>query len=167
MHRCVWPAGFVIIAISLGTFFADAAAADRTFQLAQNATAAADAPPRPASVAGTQNLVPTNSPEQIRRAQAELRRLDCLKGRIDGKLGDQTREAVKKFWAMAKQAAADVNITDELISNLAERGDNFCRPPRRFFGFGGHSMPPVFAPGARPDFVPPATVRPPSPNAEH
>ncbi len=167
MHCCVWPAGLAIIAISLGTFSADAAAADRISQLAQNAIAAADAPTRPASVAGTQDLVPANSPEQIRRAQAELRRLDCLKGRIDGKLGDQTREAVKKFWAMAKQPAADVNITDELISNLAERGDNFCRPPRRFFGFGGHSMPPLFAPGARPGFVPPPAVRAPSPDAEH
>jgi peptidoglycan hydrolase-like protein with peptidoglycan-binding domain len=108
--------------------------------------------------------VPANLPEQIRRAQAELRRLDCLKGRIDGRLGDQTREAVQKFWAMAKQPAATVNITDELISSLAERGDNFCRPPRRFFGFGGHALPPLFAPGARPGVVAPTTVRPPSPD---
>jgi peptidoglycan hydrolase-like protein with peptidoglycan-binding domain len=112
-------------------------------------------------------LAPANSREQVRKAQTELRRLDCLKGRINGKLDDHTREAVKKFWAMAKQPAVDVKITDELISNLAERGDNFCRPPRRFFGFGGRSLPPLFAPGARPGFVPPAAVRPPSPDAEH
>src|SRR5262249_40461290 len=132
---------------------------------AQNAVDAADAPARPASVAGAP--APANSPEQIRRAQTELRRLDCLNGRINGKLNDQTREAVKKFWAMAKQPAVDVRITDELISSLAERGDNFCRPPRRFFGFGGRSMPPLFAPGARPGIVPPTAVRPSSPDVEH
>ena len=109
----------------------------------------------------------TNSPEQIRKAQTELRRLDCFNGRIDGKLGDQTRQAVKKFWASAKQPVVEVNITDELISNLAERGDNFCRPPRRFFGFGGRpggnlGLPPPFLPGARPGSVP---AQPPSPSA--
>ncbi len=102
--------------------------------------------------------VPANTPDQIRKAQIELRRLDCLKGRIDGKLGEQTRQAVKKFWASAKKPAVDVNITDALISDLAERGDNFCRPPRPFFAIGGRAggnpaLPP-FAPGARPGAVP-------------
>jgi peptidoglycan hydrolase-like protein with peptidoglycan-binding domain len=166
MHRCVWQAGLATIAISLGTLSADAIAGDRTRHFTQNPSDTADTPTHPAS-AGAPASVTSNSPEQIRRAQTELRRLDCLNGRIDGRLGDQTREAVKKFWAMAKQPAVDVNITDELISNLAERGDNFCRPPRRFFGFGGHSLPPLFAPGARPSLVPPTAVRPPSPDAEH
>jgi hypothetical protein len=157
MGRRVWHAGLATIAISLGALPADA----------QNAIGAPEASTRPASVAAAPALVPANSPEQIRRAQTELRRLDCLKGRINGKLNDQTREAVKKFWAMAKQPAVDVKITDELISNLAERGDNFCRPPRRFLGFGGRSLPPLFAPGARPGFVPPTAVRPPSPEVEH
>jgi peptidoglycan hydrolase-like protein with peptidoglycan-binding domain len=165
MHRCVWQAGLAAIAISLGALSVDAVAADRTGHFAQNAVEAAGAPTPPASVAGAP--VPANSAEQIKRAQTELRRLDCFKGRINGKLNDQTREAVKKFWVMAKQPAVDVNITDELISNLAERGDNFCRPPRRFFGFGGRSLPPLFAPGARPGFVPPTAVRPPSPDVEH
>jgi peptidoglycan hydrolase-like protein with peptidoglycan-binding domain len=163
MHLWVW-AGLAAIAISLGILRADAVAGDRTRHFVQNAI---DAPARPPSAAAAPAVVPANSPELIRRAQIELRRLDCLKGRIDGKLGDQTREAVKKFWAMAKQPAVDVNITDELISNLAERGDNFCRPPRRFFGFGGRSLPPLFAPGVRPGVVPPATPRPPSPDVEH
>ncbi len=166
MHRWVWQAGLATIAISLGTFSADAITGDRTRHFAQNTSDTSDTLTHPPS-AGTPALVTSNSPEQIRRAQTELRRLDCLNGRIDGKLGDQTREAVKKFWAMAKQPAVDVNITDELISNLAEHGDNFCRPPRRFFGFGGHSLPAMLAPGARPGFVPPTAVRPPSPDAEH
>ncbi len=163
-HR-VWRAGLATIAISLCTLSANAVSADRTRHFAQNAPDAADAS-TPASIAGRQASAPRNSPEQIRRAQTELRRLDCLKGRIDGKLGNQTREAVKKFWAMAKEPAVDIDITDELISNLAERGDNFCRPPRRFFGFGSHALPPLFAPGARPSFVPPAAVRPDSPDAD-
>jgi peptidoglycan hydrolase-like protein with peptidoglycan-binding domain len=159
MRRPVWRAGLAAIAVSLGTLSADGVAGDHIRNLAQNAS---DAPARAAPVAGAPTSVPANSPELIRRAQTELRRLDCLKGRTDGKLGNQTKEAVKAFWAMAKQPAASVDITDELISNLAERGDNFCRPPRRFFGFGGRALPPLFAPGARPGFGP--SVRPPSPD---
>jgi hypothetical protein len=116
-----------------------AAATGRIVQFAQNVpdagreTAQPDQPPVP----GPAPVLRANSPEQIRKAQTELRRLDCFQGRIDGKLGDQTRQAAKKFWAGAKQPVVEINITDEMISNLAERGDNFCRPPRRFFGFGG------------------------------
>ena len=115
---------------------------------------------------------PANTPEQIRKAQIELRRLDCLNGPIDGKLGDRTRQAVKSFWTMAKQPVVDVNITDELIAKLAERGDNFCRPVRPFFGFGGRSggnsarLPP-FVPGARPGSVPAAAAPPLSPESAH
>jgi peptidoglycan hydrolase-like protein with peptidoglycan-binding domain len=160
MHGCVWWVGSAAIAISLCTLPAGAVATDRTVQLAQNVSGApvADAPA----------ALPANSPEQIRKAQTELRRLDCLKGRIDGKLGDQTRQAVKKFWASAKQPAAEVNITDELISRLAERGDGFCKPPRPFFAIGGRSggLPPIFAPGARPGPVP-ARAAPLSPTPEH
>jgi peptidoglycan hydrolase-like protein with peptidoglycan-binding domain len=82
-----------------------------------------------------------NSPEQIRKAQTELQRLDCLRGPIDGKLGDQTRQAVRKFWKSAGQPTVEVSITDELISDLAERGAGFCRPARRFFAVGGPVRP--------------------------
>jgi peptidoglycan hydrolase-like protein with peptidoglycan-binding domain len=160
-HRHVWQSGLTAIAISLGALSADAVAGDRFRHFAQRIVDAPDAPTRPAPVAG-----PANSREQVKRAQTELRRLDCLDGRIDGKLGDRTREAVKKFWAMAKQPVVEINVTDELISNLAEHGDNFCRPPRRFFGFGGHALPPLFAPGARPGSVPSTAVQPPSPGGE-
>jgi peptidoglycan hydrolase-like protein with peptidoglycan-binding domain len=116
--------------------------------------------------------LPANSPEQIRKAQIELRRLDCLQGRIDGKLGEQTREAVKKFWASAKRPAIEVSITDELISDLAAHGDNYCRPPRRFFGFGGRPggnspLVPFLAPGGRPGPVPGTAAPPPPPPAAH
>ena len=169
MHGCVWRAGSAAIAILLCTLPAGAVATGHMVQFVHAGQGAAE--PSPSPVADAPAALPANSPEQIRKAQTELRRLDCLEGRIDGKLGDQTRQAVKKFWASAKQPAVEVNITDELISNLAERGDNFCRPVRPFFGFGGRSggnsaRLPLLAPGARPGPVP-APAAPPSPTAEH
>lgn len=166
MNGCVWRAGSVAIAISLCTLPAGAVATGPMVQFAQNVSDAGRgaAQPSQSPVADAPAASPANSPEQIRKAQTELRRLDCLKGPIDGKLGDQTRQAVRKFWASAKQEpTTEVNITDELIANLAERGDNFCRPPRRFFGFGGRPsgnslLPPFLTPGARPGAVPPAAA---------
>jgi hypothetical protein len=109
---------------------------------------------------------PANSPDQIKRAQVELKRLDCLKGRIDGKLGEQTRQAVKKFWESARRPVVEVKITDELISDLVDHGDNYCRPARPFFGFGGRSgTMPMMAPGMRPIPLPPGqTPTAPAPN---
>jgi peptidoglycan hydrolase-like protein with peptidoglycan-binding domain len=163
MHGCVWRAGSVAMAIWLWAPAAGAVAAGDT-RFAQ-----ASAPGQP-PVAGAPAALPANLPEQIRKAQTELRRLDCLTGRIDGKLGDQTRQAVKKFWTSAKQPAVEVNITDELISQLAERGDGFCRPARPFFAIGGRpggnsALPPFFAPGARPGSAPATAAPPPSPGA--
>ena len=74
MHGYVWRAGCVAIVISLCASPSAAVAASRM------------ADPL------------ANSPEQIRKAQTELQRLDCLRGPIDGKLGNQTRQAVRKFW---------------------------------------------------------------------
>jgi peptidoglycan hydrolase-like protein with peptidoglycan-binding domain len=170
MRGCVWRAGAAAIAISLCMLPAGAVATDRMVQLAQNASdtgRGATAPSR-SPVVDAPAALPANSPEQIKKAQTELRRLECLKGRIDGKLGEQTRQAVKKFWASAKQPAVEVNITDELISDLAARGDLFCRPVRPFFGFGGRpgGMLP-FAPGARPGPVPAPAAQPPSPAEAH
>jgi peptidoglycan hydrolase-like protein with peptidoglycan-binding domain len=168
MHGGVWRAGSVAIAISLCTLPAGATAAGRMVQLAQNASdpARGAAEPGQSPVADAPAALPANSPEQIKKAQTELRRLECLKGRIDGKLGEQTRQAVKKFWASAKRPAVEVDITDELISDLAERGDLFCRPPRPFFAIGGRaggkSALPLFAPGARPSPVPAPAAPPPA-----
>jgi peptidoglycan hydrolase-like protein with peptidoglycan-binding domain len=172
MHGCVWRAGSAAIAILLCTLPAGAVAAGRMVHFAQNASDAGRGATEPGQSPDVPVALPANSPEQIRKAQTELRRLDCLTGRIDGRLGDQTRQAVKKFWASAKQPAVEVNITDELISNLAERGDNFCRPPRPFFGFGGRpggnsARLPFFAPGARPGPVPATPAQPLPPAAAH
>ena len=172
MRGCVWRAGSAAIAMSLCMLSAGAVATGRIVQFAQNVPDAGrgGAEPGQSPLADAPAASRANSPEQIRKAQTELRRLDCLNGRIDGKLGNQTRQAVKKFWASAKQPVVEVNITDELISNLAERGDNFCRPPRRFFGFGGRpggnlGLPLPFAPGSRPISVPAPAAPPPPPAA--
>jgi peptidoglycan hydrolase-like protein with peptidoglycan-binding domain len=155
MHGRVWRAGSAALAISLCALPGAAAAAGRMVQLAQTVPDAG----------GAAAAAPANSPEQIRKAQVELKRLECLTGRVDGKLGDETRQAVKKFWASAKQPAAEVVITDALIADLAGRGDLFCRPPRPFFGFGGRpggNMVLPFAPGVRPIPVPPAAPKAPA-----
>lgn len=172
MHGCVWRTGAAAIVALLCSL--PASAAGTIMQFAQNSsdTGRGAAEPSQPPVAEAPAAVPANSPEQIRKAQTELRRLDCLGGRIDGKLGDQTRRAVKKFWTSAKQPVVEISITNELISDLAGRGDNFCRPPRRFFGFGGRPggnsvLPPLFAPGMRPGSVPAAATRPPPPDAAH
>jgi peptidoglycan hydrolase-like protein with peptidoglycan-binding domain len=147
----VWRAAAAAIAVSLCPP-SGAVAGGRPIVLAQNAP---DAP----------TAAPANTPEQIRKAQIELRRLECLKGRVDGKLGERTREAVRMYWASAKQPAVLVVITDELIAQLSERGDLYCRPPRKFFGFGGRPGGlPFLVPGARPGPVP-APATPPAPPA--
>jgi hypothetical protein len=169
MHGYGWRIGSAAIVISLCTLPAGAAGPSHSVQFAQNASEpgrGATEPSQPPAATALA-VLPANTPEQIKKAQIELRRLDCLKGRIDGKLGDQTREAVRKFWASAKQPAAEVSVTDQLISDLAERGDNFCRPPRRFFGFGGRpggtpGLPPFLARGMRPA-PSPAPSPPPAP----
>jgi peptidoglycan hydrolase-like protein with peptidoglycan-binding domain len=157
MHGWVWRAGSAAIAILLCAAPPGAAAAGGMAQFAQNAP--------DASGGATAPSPPANSSEQIRKAQIELKRLECLTGRVDGKLGEQTRQAVKKFWASAKQPSAEVVITDAFVADLAARGDLFCRPPRPFFGFGGRpggNLVLPFAPGARPIPVPPAAPRAPA-----
>jgi peptidoglycan hydrolase-like protein with peptidoglycan-binding domain len=154
------------MAISLWALPADAAPG-LPAQFVQNAPDAGQ------GAAGQQGAVdatavPVNTAEQVKKAQIELKRLDCLNGRIDGKLGASTRDALKKFWTMAKQDIVEVRVTDALIADLAERGDNYCRPKRRFFGFGGRPTmtAPFFAPGARPPGLqaPVPQPQPPPPN---
>ncbi len=160
MHGWVWRNGSLAVAIALSAPPAGAFDTSRTVEFAQDVSVpdrAAGEPSQP--VANALSASRANSPGQIRKAQLELRRLDCFQGTADGKLGDQTRRAVKKFWASAKQPATEVNITDELIADLSGRGDNFCRPPRRFFGFGTR---PGGNPAALP-FIPRGTRSPPLP----
>jgi peptidoglycan hydrolase-like protein with peptidoglycan-binding domain len=157
MKSCARCAGSVAVAIALSTLPAGAVEFARNVSEPLRSAMEPSQPPPAAAPSAS----PANSPEQVRKAQIELRRLDCFQGRVDGKLGNQTREAVKKFWASAKQPAEEVNITDELLAELSQRGDNFCRPPRRFFGFGSR-------PGGNPallPFIPRGTQPAPGPAA--
>jgi peptidoglycan hydrolase-like protein with peptidoglycan-binding domain len=148
----------VVAAILLCTL-----AADPMLALAQTAPEADQGSPASAA----------NSPELVKRAQLELKRLDCLNGRLDGKLGNATRAAIKKFWASAKEPDRGLDVTEELIAALKERGDNYCRPPRPFFAIGGRSggnlVAPFFAPGGRPPLpaLPSAATAPAPSPAEH
>ena len=170
MHSIVWRAGSAAIAVALYTLPAGAVDIDGTVEFAQNVSDRSQSAAEPSQppAADVPSVLPANSREQIRKAQIELRRLDCFQGKTDGKLGDQTREAVKKFWASAKQPAVEINITDQLIADLSERGDNFCRPPRRFFGFGGRpgmnsAVLPFIPRGTQPAQGPTTSERPPTP----
>lgn len=161
MHGAVCLAGSIAIAVSLSAASARAFATEDLIEYAQDAPADSAAPDPAAAPQA-------NSPQQIRNAQTELKRLDCLKGRIDGNLGPRTRKAVSDYWAMARQpVAAKVNITDAFIAELAERGDNYCRPARPFFSFGGrgHFLPP-FAPGTGRGPVPGTAPKPPAAEAQ-
>jgi peptidoglycan hydrolase-like protein with peptidoglycan-binding domain len=169
MQGCVWRAGLVATAVALYTLPAGAVDASRAVKFAQNASDGRQGAAEPSQppVADVPPVLPANSRDQIRKAQVELRRLDCFQGRTDGKLGEQTRQAVRKFWASTKQPVVEVNITDQLIADLAERGDNFCRPPRRFFGFGGRpgmnsAVLPFVPRGTQPPTVPATSEPPPS-----
>ena len=170
MHSSVWRAGSAAIAVALSTLSAGAVDRSGAVEFAQNVSEGGRAAAEPSQppVAEVPPVLPANSREQIRKAQIELRRLDCFQGRTDGKLGDQTRQAVQKFWASTKQPAVEVNITDQLIADLSERGDNFCRPPRRFFGFGGRpsvnsAVLPFVPRDTRPAPGPATSEQPPSP----
>jgi len=170
MQGCVWRIGSVAMAVSLWALAADAAGPSRIGQLAQSAPDVGPGAAGQSQPGGAEApAVPANTSDRIKKAQAELKRLDCLKGRVDGKLGASTRDALKKFWTMAKQDVAqdvvEVRITDALIADLAERGDNYCRPKRPFFGFGGRPTmrTPFFAPGARPPGLQPSVPQPAAP----
>ena len=52
---------------------------------------------RPRVTAPTVVEPPADTPELIRAAQSELRRIGCFDGKDDGKLGDTTRSALKRY----------------------------------------------------------------------
>jgi peptidoglycan hydrolase-like protein with peptidoglycan-binding domain len=172
LRRTRW----VVFAMSLIALAQGAAGANPVILVAQTESGAGrgtTAPSQPPA-SDAPAALPANTPDQIKKAQIELRRLDCLRGRVDGKFGDQTRQALKKFWTSAGQPGGELMITDDLITDLAERGAGFCRPARRFFAVGfrpkGNSAAPGFiARGNRPGTVtspgPGQAARPSSPAA--
>ena len=81
-----WAAAIAAMAMSLCAGTASAGARDHTVRFVQTHSETS----RDLATTGQaqSSEVPTelgfNSPEQIRKAQIELQRMDCLKGRVDG-----------------------------------------------------------------------------------
>src|SRR5215470_3284145 len=101
MHKSVWRAGSAAIAVVLCTLPAGAVHASGAVEFAQNVPDAGRAPSEPSQppVADVSSALSAKSREQVTKTPVHGRRLDCVHGKADGKLGDQTRKAVKKFRA--------------------------------------------------------------------
>jgi hypothetical protein len=133
----------------------DGAEQDRLAALSQNPEISqpAIAPPLPAEPA----VPPANSPDQVRKAQIELKRLGCFNGPETGTLGNMTQDAVRTYWRRTGRRGVTIDITDAFIAELAQHGAGLCKP----------KAPAVVSPRPRPDQAPrePATDagRPPRP----
>jgi uncharacterized caspase-like protein len=69
--------------------------------------------------------IKANLPEQIRRAQTELKRLGCLDGKMD------TDKAIKAFLKYSHKPVVEINITDDFIAELQRQPNDICPPPRK------------------------------------
>jgi hypothetical protein len=69
-----------------------------------------------------------NSPDQIRKAQIELKRLGCFGGPENGALGKMTQEAVRTYWRRTGQRAGTIDITDAFVADLAQHDTGLCKP---------------------------------------
>jgi len=65
-------------------------------------------------------------PELIRSAQRELRRLGCFAGEEDGKLGEATTSAAKRYLAQKGRSSQDVKVTDSFIADLRGETRRIC-----------------------------------------
>ena len=64
---------------------------------------------------------------KVKLAQIELKRHGCFNAAADGVMNDGTRTAAKLFLAKIGHPDGDSEITDELLSDLAKRGDPVCK----------------------------------------
>lgn len=82
----------------------------------------------PASEAKVEPSKPASStPELVRTAQKELARIGCFAGPVDGNLNAATKAAVKRYQTQrGQQAAAEIEITDRLVSELEKRSSRIC-----------------------------------------
>jgi peptidoglycan hydrolase-like protein with peptidoglycan-binding domain len=67
-----------------------------------------------------------NTPELIVSAQRELRRLGCFAGQEDGKLGEATTSAIRRYLAQKGRSSKDVEVTDRFISDLRDESRRVC-----------------------------------------
>jgi hypothetical protein len=67
-----------------------------------------------------------NSPELIRSAQAELIRLGCLTGKVDGMLNPPTSDALSRYMKIEGQPTENVKVTEVLVSELTRHATRVC-----------------------------------------
>ena len=67
-----------------------------------------------------------NSPDLIRTAQTELIRLGCLAGKSDGVRSPATNDALRRYMTIQGLPADDVNVTENLVGELAKRTTRVC-----------------------------------------
>jgi caspase domain-containing protein len=67
-----------------------------------------------------------DTPELVRSAQIELRRLGCFSGREDGALNGSTREAIERFLALRGQSSRDVRVTASFVADLRDLDSRVC-----------------------------------------
>lgn len=76
--------------------------------------------------APTPQAAAADTPELVRSAQIELRRLGCFSGREDGALNGPTREAIERFLALRGQSSRDVKVTSSFVSDLRDQDGRVC-----------------------------------------
>jgi hypothetical protein len=67
-----------------------------------------------------------NSPELIRSAQAELTRLGCFTGTIDGKLTTPTTGALSHYLSIEGQPTGNPVVTKDLVTELTKHTTRVC-----------------------------------------
>jgi hypothetical protein len=66
-----------------------------------------------------------NSLELVRAAQAQLARLGCFSGKIDGSL-TTTQTAVGRYLSVKGQASSSTDVTEGLVADLTNQTDRVC-----------------------------------------
>jgi len=67
-----------------------------------------------------------NSPELVLSVQRELQRLGCFNGEADGRPGEATMAAIRRYLAEKGRSSGDVNVTDSLIAELRAQSTRVC-----------------------------------------
>jgi hypothetical protein len=67
-----------------------------------------------------------DTPELVRSAQIELRRLGCFSGREDGALNGATREAIERFLALRGRSSRDAKVTASFVADLRDHEARVC-----------------------------------------
>ena len=67
-----------------------------------------------------------DTPQLVRAAQAQLRRIGCFAGDDDGKLNDATRSAVKRYLTQRGLPANEIKISESLVAELKTQDKGVC-----------------------------------------